>query len=144
MKMYNMKMNFSLSVAPAALNELSSICGMPDLIVLNDAAIFSMTQTVPFIPNDDALSQYAEAIKLTLSEKTTITSCNFSGYEFFKEVEIDNANTNFDALVNKSTGLIIKGKIDEGIDRIDNLEVAKAVLRNIVKTDKSEVINHEK
>ena len=91
MKVYEMEMEFEVAVGLKDFNDIMNRCGMDGRVGVTGYAL-TVTQTVPFIPDEAYLEIVASVIKEKYqTDNLEILECKFKGYKKFleKEVEID-------------------------------------------------------
>lgn len=85
--MYEMELRFKLTMGFKEVNEIAHLCGFKEKLVAKDAITVTMKQTVPFIPNEETIKQYAEVIKKGYNGKElTCEECVFDGYTYIREI----------------------------------------------------------
>lgn len=90
MKLYEMEMEFSATVALKEINGMLEACGLNERLQLKDAMKVSIKQKISWIPDDDYLRKVAELIRDNYeTEKITLTECRFAGYKYFREIETE-------------------------------------------------------
>ena len=90
MKVYEMIMEFEVTVGLKDLNDLLCSVGGPGEKIGVAGYTLTITQTIPFIPNDEYLDQVARIIKEKYKPNNLeILDCRFRGYQKFIEKEID-------------------------------------------------------
>lgn len=91
--LYEMKMLFNVDLEPKEINDLTEMCGFSEKMVLQNAKTVELTQTQPFIPNEEDIQKYVEAIMNTYdpdgTTKIGIHACRFVGYEYIYVVKPD-------------------------------------------------------
>ena len=90
MKMYEMIMEFEVTVGLKDLNDLLCRVGGPGEKIGVAGYTLTITQTTPFIPNDEYLNKVAGIIKEKYKPNNLeILDCKFRGYQKFLEKEVD-------------------------------------------------------
>ena len=86
--MYHMKIAFSVDISMERMNTLTEKIDGSRLIAENAMTVY-IEQTVPFVPTNEILQQYASTIKSSdISEtKLRIEDVRFSHYEIFEEIK---------------------------------------------------------
>lgn len=87
--LYEMSMRFVGDASPNALNDMLAGCGMQERLVVQRAVTLRVTQTVPFIPDDETIGRYAEALASTHADAKTgiaVTNVRFDGYDYLYSV----------------------------------------------------------
>ena len=84
--MYKMELLFGVKAGLKSFNEMVEGTGMPKFYT--DIQTIRLSQTIPFIPDDDALTKYCKAIKDELQKSKTfdVGEVYFKGYTYLKEV----------------------------------------------------------
>lgn len=85
---YKMCLLFKLSLGLKAVNDITAACGFSEKLIAENIATIKMRQTVPFIPTDEIIAEYAQTIKDNyVSDKFTCESCTFDGYEYLYPIK---------------------------------------------------------
>lgn len=87
-QLYHMSIRFKADAGVKALDELTDICFPGQRTRMSDAVTLRMTQTVPFVPDEETLAKYAAAIEESYqaNETTVISNVRFDGYDFLYAV----------------------------------------------------------
>ena len=86
MSLYRMKIIFKADVSLKSINDMTELIDGSHAIMQN-AIEMSMEQTVPFVPKQDTLTEYARIIKENSeTDQLHIEDVRFSHYDFFEEV----------------------------------------------------------
>ena len=88
-KVYDMEMQFELTLSIRRINDLLGSMGLAEKLVTN-GNVLTVTQTLPVIPNEEYIVAVEEAIKNAYTnEKSECVKCKFIGYKSFLEREIN-------------------------------------------------------
>jgi len=88
-KVYDMEMQFELTLGIRSINDLLSNMGLAEKLVVN-GNVLTVKQTLPVIPNEEYIVAVEEAIKNAyINEKSECAQCKFIGYKSFLEREIE-------------------------------------------------------
>lgn len=89
MKMYEMVMEFDVTVGFKKLNSIMEMFGYDEKTGVTGQTII-LSQTVPFIPDENYIHKVEKILKDRYgSDKLNILDCHFRGYKKFLEKEID-------------------------------------------------------
>ena len=83
--MYAMKLKFNCGLSLKSMNTMCDALNMPRPVVQN-AMVITLKQTLPFIPNDETIEKYKEALMKANMKEAEIESVEFAGYDYLKEV----------------------------------------------------------
>lgn len=87
--LYEMVMEFEVTLGLKELNNFTELMGFSEKAGIAGQTV-TLTQTVPFIPDDEYLRKVESVIKEKYNtEKFDILDCHFKGYKKFKAKEID-------------------------------------------------------
>lgn len=87
--LYEMVMEFEVTLGLKELNSFTELMGFSEKTGITGQTV-TLTQTVPFIPDDEYLRKVESILKEKYStEKFNILDCHFRGYKKFKAKEID-------------------------------------------------------
>lgn len=93
-KAYEMKLIFSGSVGLKTINDILHQCGCNEKLHIRDALKINLTQTLLRIPDEEYLSKVARILEENYETKELkMTECHFVGYEYIREVLIDDDET---------------------------------------------------
>lgn len=87
--LYDMSLRFVGNALPSDLNNLLAHCGMSEKLQIEKAVTLRITQTVPFIPDDKTIRNYAELLEASQNNsKTSVKIVNlvFDGYDYLYAV----------------------------------------------------------
>lgn len=83
--LYDMRLTFSLDLGLKDINSIAKSAGIHEKMLVRNAQKMKLTQTVPFIPNEEILQEYADVIKNNYqSESFTCEACYFVGYDYIR------------------------------------------------------------
>ena len=88
-RLYEMSLRFTADSGVRDLDDMVRACmpGEP-LPRVQDAVTLHMTQTVPFIPDDDMIAEYCRIIeKNAKGQKTVLDGVRFAGYDYIYAVD---------------------------------------------------------
>ncbi len=86
--MYEMAMVFSLDLSDGELDHMLSCIGGDESLVLRNIAEVTVKQTVPFVPTEEHLRKYADAMKGKSAGKFTIREARFTRYDYLRPVTL--------------------------------------------------------
>lgn len=90
MKVYEMIMEFEITVGLKDLNDLLCRVGGPGEKIGVAGYSLTLTQTIPFVPNDEYINKVTAIIKEKYKPNNLeILECRFNGYKKFLEKEVD-------------------------------------------------------
>lgn len=90
-RLYKMSIRFKGDMGDKTLDDMLGKCFPGETVSLKDAAILHIDQTVPFIPDDEALKKYADALAAGYSTgDKVVRNVRFDGYEYLYMVEPEN------------------------------------------------------
>lgn len=90
MTLYKCEMMFAVSFGFKTINNILSQCGCKELLQIEDAGTFTVTQILPKIPDDDYLRKVEDIIKANYDTKElNVTECHFSGYKNIKVMQTE-------------------------------------------------------
>lgn len=85
---YHMKMIFGVSTSITSLNEFLKHINEDNHPVQKNAFSVTVEQTIPFVPTQEILEKYAQAIKDSYTNKDfTVEDVQFLHYDVFEEVK---------------------------------------------------------
>ncbi len=84
--MYEMEMLFGIKAGLKSFNEMVKGTDIPTFST--EIQTVKLSQTIPFVPNDEVISKYCQSIKENLNSQKTfdVTDVYFKGYTKFKEI----------------------------------------------------------
>lgn len=83
--LYEMRLTFSLDLGLKDINSIAKSAGIHEKMLVKNAQKMKLTQTVPFIPNEETLQEYANVIKNNYqSESFTCEACKFIGFDYIR------------------------------------------------------------
>lgn len=83
--LYEMRLTFSLDLGPKDINSIAENAGIHEKMLVRNAQKMKLTQTVPFIPDEETLQEYANVIKNNYqSESFTCEACKFIGFDYIR------------------------------------------------------------
>lgn len=90
MILYEMQMEFELQLSLKTVNKFMNDMGMDGKMV-SGGHIFTIDQTIPFIPDDEYLEKVCNVIKNSFNKDSEleVVSCNFKGYTKFLEKKVE-------------------------------------------------------
>ena len=89
MKLYEMIMEFDITVGLKEINSFMEMFGYNDKAVIKGQTI-TLSQTVPFIPDENYIHKVEKLLKDKYeTEDLNILDCRFRGYKKFLEKEVD-------------------------------------------------------
>jgi hypothetical protein len=90
MKMYEMEMEFELVVGLKSINNIMmNMYGFEDKACIS-GQMLTLKQTVPFVPTEAYLKEFADIIKKEYqTDELETLDCKFKGYKKFIEVEVE-------------------------------------------------------
>ena len=92
MKMYEMIMEFDVTVGFKELNSIMEMFGYDEKTGVTGQTI-TLSQTVPFIPDENYIHKVEKILKDRYeTDKLNILDCHFRGYKKFLAKEIDIQN----------------------------------------------------
>lgn len=92
MKMYEMVMEFDVTVGFKELNSIMEMFGYDEKTGVTGQTI-TLSQTVPFIPDENYIHKVEKILKDRYeTDKLNILDCHFRGYKKFLAKEIDIQN----------------------------------------------------
>ena len=92
--LYEMRMRFTADGGLKSLDDFMSAMGDTGKFSAKKIVTLHMEQTVPFIPDDDILAKYAEALRSSYSNgDIVLREVRFDGYEYLRAVVPDDAGT---------------------------------------------------
>lgn len=89
---YHMRLRFVADVGLTDLNNMLQTCGFHETPIAQKLLDLSMEQTVTFIPDDETLKEYAQAIQDSYNEGhkeagVFVKNCRFECYEYLYAVK---------------------------------------------------------
>jgi len=88
-KMYDMEMQFELTLSIRSVNDFLSNMGLAEKLVVN-GNVLTVTQTLPVVPDKEYIATVEEAIRNAYTnEKSECVKCEFIGYKKLLAREID-------------------------------------------------------
>lgn len=89
-QMFEMSIRFIADIGLTELDEIAERVGIQEKIRAKDAVTLRITQTVPFIPDDELLAQYVETLQEIQNKKgVSISNLKFDGYDYLYAIDID-------------------------------------------------------
>lgn len=85
---FHMRIVFGIDISSPSLNKMTKQL-LGGQIVMKDAMEVAIEQTVPFVPTDEVLAEYAEAIKYNCNTSGLfhMENVQFKRYDFIKPVD---------------------------------------------------------
>ncbi len=81
--LYRMSLRFLMDVTDKDLEDLFGKSGIGETPYLEKAVVMRLEQTVPFIPDDEAIAKYAEIlVKTTRTDSMVVKEAHFDGYDY--------------------------------------------------------------
>lgn len=92
MVLYEMEMEFELELSLKSINNFMNDMGMDGKLV-SGGHIFTISQTIPFVPDEAYLEKVIDVIKKHYNKdrELEVVSCTFKGYKKFIEKKIEEA-----------------------------------------------------
>lgn len=89
MTTYEMAIVFTLDISLPELNQITEQIDGGHLVIKNAKELI-IQQTVGFVPDEETLLKYADAIKTTMNEsgKIHVDAVRFSRYNYIRPIEI--------------------------------------------------------
>ena len=80
-KVYDMEMQFELTLGIRSVNDLLNNMGLAEKLVAN-GNVLTVTQTLPVVPDEEYIATVEAAIKKAYTnEKSECVKCEFIGYK---------------------------------------------------------------
>lgn len=81
--LYEMCLLFDLDISLKSMNDILKQCGFSEKPIAQNAMEVTMTQTLPFIPDDDVIKKYEDVIKQNYETDSLICeNCKFKGFKY--------------------------------------------------------------
>lgn len=94
--LYAMKLNFSVSVGLEKINAVTGACGFSEELAVENARQVAIEQIIPFIPNEQTISRYMDAVAESIEEKSggklEAVKVEFLGYSYLYPLEPADTN----------------------------------------------------